>query len=270
MVRCLRTGVVRPKRGERGVGRYLRDRWSETTLPVNSFLIERPDGLVLFDAGQTALAAEPGHLPSWHPFLRLARFELTAADEAAAQLVELGLQPRDVRTVVLSHLHTDHAGGLAPFATAEVIVTRSEWERATGVRGRLRGYLPQHWPPGLQPRLVEFEPTPVGPFAGSLDLRGDGDLLLVPLPGHTPGHAGLLVRDEGRSWLLAGDAGHTASEVGVRFPEVETWAHGAGVTILASHDPTAESLLQNAPEPEQPLPPRIVGAASTPERRTTP
>ncbi len=243
---CVQTGAVRAKRGERGIGRYLWGGWSEEALPVNCFLIERADGLVLFDVGQTAAATLPGYLPKWHPFLRLARFELRPEDEAAAQLHGLGHATRDVRTVVLSHLHTDHVGGLASFAAAEVIVTRTEWARATGLAGRLRGYLPQHWPAGLEPRLVDFDGPALGPFRASHDLGRDGELVLLPTPGHTSGHAALLVRDRGRCLLLAGDLVHAAGDLARVAPEIDAWARRANVVVLAAHDRDARRLLSSA------------------------
>jgi glyoxylase-like metal-dependent hydrolase (beta-lactamase superfamily II) len=249
VVRCIQTGIVRPKRGHRGVQRYIRDRWSDDALPVNCFLVELPGGLVLFDTGQSALAARPGYLPRWHPFLRLSRFELGPADEVSRQIVDLGYSPADVRTVVLSHLHTDHIGGLPAFRASEVVVTRLEWERATGFRGALRGYLPQHWPQGLEPLLVEFEAAAIGPFAESHSLSPDGDLIMVPIPGHTPGHAGLLVQDDAGSMLLIGDASHTAAEYLASAPAVEEWALRDHVTVLASHDAGAAALAGGASEP---------------------
>jgi glyoxylase-like metal-dependent hydrolase (beta-lactamase superfamily II) len=158
-------------------------------------------------------------------------------------LSSFGIEPRQVRRVVLSHLHTDHVGGLQAFAGAEVFVSRLEWERATGLRGRIRGYLPQHWPPGLQPRLVDFDGEPIGPFLGSYDIAGDGRLLLVPTPGHTPGHAALLVRDREQSWLLAGDMAHTAAELEVAAPATAAWCKQERVTVLTSHDPAAPALV---------------------------
>jgi glyoxylase-like metal-dependent hydrolase (beta-lactamase superfamily II) len=201
-VRCYSTGRVRSKRAERGPRRYLPGGWSAETLPVHAFVVEHPAGLCIFDTGQTARAARPGYHPRWHPYLRLAQFELEAEDELAPQLRADGLDPDDVRWVALSHLHTDHVGGVADFRGAHVLVARREWERAQGIAGRLRGYLPQRWPPGLLPQLVDFEGPSVGSFPASHDVAGDGTLLLVPLPGHTPGHSGLLVE---RRVLLAGD-----------------------------------------------------------------
>lgn len=245
MLRCVQTGAVRTRQGERGIGRYLWNGWSEETLPVNCFLLERPDGLVLFDTGQTAAAALPGYLPWWHPFLRLARFELGPEDEAAAQLRALGHATRDVRAVVLSHLHTDHVGGLPSFVDAEVIVTRTEWARATGLAGRLRGYVPQHWPAGLEPRLVDFDGPAIGPFRASHDLDRDGELVILPTPGHTSGHAALLVRDEGRRLLLAGDLVHAADDLARAAPEIDAWARTEDVLVLAAHDRDARHLLSS-------------------------
>ena len=53
---------------------------------------------------------------------------------------------------------------------------RREWERATGIGGRVRGYLPQYWPRGLEPTLVDFDGGAVGPFRSSFDVAGDGRL----------------------------------------------------------------------------------------------
>jgi glyoxylase-like metal-dependent hydrolase (beta-lactamase superfamily II) len=240
---CFTTGQARLKAGERGVRRYLLDNWRDETIPVNVFLIEHPAGLCLFDAGQTARAAEPGYFPRWYPFFRLARFELGPQDEAAPQLERLGFKAQDVRWVVLSHLHTDHVGGLADFGTAEVVVSREEWQRATGVHGRLRGYLPQYWPAGLEPRLIDFSAPANGLPVASVDLAGDGRLVLVPTPGHTPGHMGLLVRAGDRSYLLGGDVVHSADELSTGAPWLQRLCERENAVLLATHDPGADQLV---------------------------
>lgn len=217
-IRCLTTGRVRGKRRLRGPARYLPGGWSSQTLPVQAFAVEHPEGICLFDTGQTFAATRPGYHPLWHPYLRLARFELEPEDEVSARV-----DPASVRWVVLSHLHTDHVGGVGAFAHADVLVSRVEWERATGIAGRLRGYIPQHWPKDVEPQLVEFSGPPAGPFPASHDVARDGSLLMVPLPGHTPGHAGLLV--DGRV-LLAGDASATPGDF----------------VVVGAHDPDAAKL----------------------------
>jgi glyoxylase-like metal-dependent hydrolase (beta-lactamase superfamily II) len=231
----LTTGVVRGKHARHGGRRYLPGGWSADTLPVNAFAVEHTAGLCLFDTGQSAAAARPGHLPRWHPFLRLARFELGPEDEAPAQLRRAGLDPAATRWVVLSHLHTDHAGGIGMFPDAEVLVSATEWRRATGIGGRLRGYTPGHWP-ALEPTLLDLSGPPVGPFSGSHDLAGDGTLLVVPTPGHTPGHVSLLVDTGSRRYLLAGDLVHDPAALGDVAPAIASWCMAGDVTVLTAHD----------------------------------
>jgi glyoxylase-like metal-dependent hydrolase (beta-lactamase superfamily II) len=235
-VHCISTGAVRLKRGRRGVRRYLRGGWRDAALPVNVFAVEHPQGVCLFDAGQTARAATSRYFPRWYPFFRLARFELGPHDEAASKLRRAGLSPDEVRWVILSHLHTDHAGGVGGFPRAEILVARTEWERARGLRGRVRGYLPQHWPHGFSPRLVDFAGGPLGPFVSSLDLAGDGRLMLVPTPGHTPGHVSLVVRAGESSYLLAGDLCESPAELPRAAPEIARFCEESGVVVLTSHD----------------------------------
>jgi len=245
-VRALTTGRVRQKRAGSALRRYLADDWAEASLPVHAFSIDHPQGLCLFDTGQTARAGEPGWFPAWYPFFRLARFELAADDEVAVQLARLGRAPEEVRLVVLSHLHTDHVGGLDAFADADVVVVREEWERATGIAGRLRGYLPQRWPATVRPRLVEFNGPPLGPFRATHDLLGDGRLLLVPTPGHTPSHASLLVRRDSGTVLLAGDFVHTAADLPAVAPDLAAWCEAEEVLLLTAHDDLVPSFVEQA------------------------
>jgi glyoxylase-like metal-dependent hydrolase (beta-lactamase superfamily II) len=194
---------------------------------VCAYAIEHPAGICLFDTGQSARAARHGYHQWWHPYLRLARFELSATGEAGAQL-----DATSVRWVVLSHLHTDHVGGLAAFASADVLVSRTEWERASGFTGKLRGYVPQHWPHSLQPCLVDFTGPPVGPFPASHDVAGDGTLVLVPTPGHTPGHLSMIVAGE---CFLGGDIAHTQAELARVAPTITQWCEREGLTVLLAH-----------------------------------
>jgi len=252
-IRCLRTGVVRERAGTRGARRYLWAEWRGEALPVNAFLVEHPAGLCLFDTGQTVRATVGGYFPRWQPFFRLARFELEADDEVDVQLGALGIAPRDIRWVVLSHLHTDHVGGLAAFRAAEVFVTRREWERAAGLRGKVRGYLPQYWPAGVQPRLLDLDTGGFGPFSGSHDLAGDGTLVIVATPGHTPGHASLLVRHENTSGLLGGDLAHTRADLARVAPDIGRYCSAHGVVYAGAHDWNAVDIGEAAAAPDIPI-----------------
>ncbi len=238
----LRSGVVRGKRNRHGPRRYLPGGWSDVVLPVQAFLVKHPEGACLFDAGASAATAP---LPGLHPYLRLARFELEPEDEIGSQL-----DGTPVRWLVLSHLHTDHVGSVGAFVTADVIVSRAEWEHGHGWRGRARGYVPQRWPDTVTPHLVEPAGPSLGPFRSTLDLAGDGRLVIVPLPGHTAGHLGLLVDTGPARLLLAGDVAHSAGELAATQPDVASWCASEGVTVLTTHDPAAPDLLARATERE--------------------
>jgi N-acyl homoserine lactone hydrolase len=108
--------------------------WTEP-LPIYAFLIEHPEGLIVVDTGETARVAERGYFPWWHPYFHFAVREwVQPEEEIGPQMRALGFDPRDVRWVLLTHLHTDHAGGLAHFPNAEHLLARREYHNATGAR----------------------------------------------------------------------------------------------------------------------------------------
>jgi glyoxylase-like metal-dependent hydrolase (beta-lactamase superfamily II) len=185
-------------------------RWSPR-LPIHLWVVEHPEGLIVVDTGETARATEAGYFPRWHPYFRLAVREwVTPDDEAGPAIRRLGLDPRDVRWVVMTHLHTDHAGGLEHFRGTEILIARTEFEHASGTAGKLRGYLPHRWPGWLDPTLVDFTPRPYGPFPESFTLTDAGDVHLVATRGHTPGHLSVVVEEDGeRVVFLAGDTSYT-------------------------------------------------------------
>ena len=217
-IHAIQTGTVAVTRswregvgnGKRRLVNTIRDReWTEP-LPIYAFAIEHPEAVIVVDTGECAAASEPGYFPSWHPGVRAFREWVEPEQEIGPQLERLGISPGDVRWLVMTHLHTDHAGGLHHFPDNEILVTRTELDFASGLRGRLRGYVANtHWPAWFRPTLLELEPEPLGPFPQSLRLTDAGDVTLVPVPGHTPGQIGVLVDEEDQIVFLAGDSSYT-------------------------------------------------------------
>lgn len=235
--------------------------------PINVYVIEHRDGLVLFDTGQDrAAVTDPGYFPSSPTGLvysRIARFDIGEDETLPVQLARLGYRIGDVDKVVISHLHQDHIGGLPDLGHAEIFVGRSEWESLARPLPEVRGLLPSRIDlPGLQWRLLDFEPLAdpeLAPFTTGLDLFDDGALTLLPTPGHTPGSLSMLVRRPGRRPLLmVGDLTYDADLLAAgKLPGLGNKRQMAravsdvnalrerlpGLTVLAAHDPKAATLL---------------------------
>lgn len=138
--------------------------------------------------------------------IQVAGFQLHAALTAARQIERLGWSLADVTDIVLTHADPDHVGGLADFPHATVHVAAEEYNSLE--RGHWR-YRPAQF--AHQPRWA-IEPASAtaqdwfGLAARPLNLRLGGDVLLIPLPGHTQGHCGVAVRQAERWVLHVGDA----------------------------------------------------------------
>jgi N-acyl homoserine lactone hydrolase len=190
--------------------RTLLDRRWTAPLPIYAWLIEHPEGLIVVDTGETAAVSDPGYFPRWHPYFKLGVREwVNPEDEVGPKLRALGFSPDDVRWVVMTHLHTDHAGGLGHFPRSEILVSRPELENASGFLGKVRGFLPHRWPSWFSPRPFEPSDESLGPFPRSLRLTDVGDVGIVATPGHTKGHCSVILEEGPRSIFFAGDASYT-------------------------------------------------------------
>ncbi|MGO9558902.1 MAG: N-acyl homoserine lactonase family protein [Acidimicrobiales bacterium] len=217
-IHAIQTGTVAVKarqregvgRGQARLARTLIDRhWTEP-LPIFAWVIEHPEGLIVVDTGETSHVADRGYFPWWQPYFKLGVREWVAADhEIGPRIKALGLFPDDVRWVIMTHLHTDHAGGLGHFPNSEILVHRPEFENASGLMGKARGFLPHRWPPWFAPRLFDLEPEPFGSFPQSLRVTEAGDVRIVATHGHTRAHVSVVLDEGPWSVFFAGDSSYT-------------------------------------------------------------
>ena len=249
-------------------------RWTAPR-PINVYVIEHRDGLVLFDTGQDrASVTDPNYFPTGLvglAYSRLARFAIGERQTLTAQLAALGHDAAEVTTVVLSHLHQDHIGGIAELPGAEIVVSATDWAKVGRRGAELDGVLSDRIRlPGVRFRPLgtgEFHSMPdtdaaIAPFAAAYDLRGDGSLLVLSTPGHTPGSLSMLVRQTGMPpLLLVGDLTYDVSLLaGEHVPGVgaraglrastravnEMRRRHPDLVVLAAHDPAAAGLLAAA------------------------
>jgi N-acyl homoserine lactone hydrolase len=191
--------------------------WIEA--PINVFVLEHPEGLILFDAGlDAAVQTNPRYVDSaiGRFFMhRLFRLNRQPEETLTNKLAGLGFDALDVRKVVVSHLHFDHVGGIAEVPLADLLVSRDEWAQLSGPHPERDFIFREHIErPEARWRLVDFEPAEdplCTPFDGCYDVMNDGSIVLVPTPGHTPGSLSALVRVEGKPpILLVGDLTYQA------------------------------------------------------------
>lgn len=263
-IHAIRTGSVAIKASQRvgkGVGQIGRQihilsdkEWTEP-LPIYAWVIEHPEGLIVIDTGETARTAEHGYFPAWHPYFKLAvRMSVQPDDEIGPRLRALGIKPDDVRWVILTHMHTDHTGGLEHFPKAEILVDRGEYEAAKSLVGRINGFLPAHWPEWFRPRLVDFTPQAFGTFPASFALTKANDVFLVSTKGHTPNHLSVVLQEEGTSIFFAGDISYTqqlmvdqvmdgvspnANVARQTLARIHNYVQTTPTVYLPSHDPSA-------------------------------
>ena len=160
----------------------------------------------------------------------------------------------------MTHLHTDHAGGLHHFPKVEILVSRTEYQQATGMAGLIRGYLPNRWPTWFAPHLIDFAPETFGSFSSSYSLTQAGDVVLVPTMGHTARHLSVITKDGNESIFLEGDTSYTqqllldgvvdgvseSDEVAQQtIQRIQNYLHSILTIYLPSHDPEAVTRLTN-------------------------
>jgi N-acyl homoserine lactone hydrolase len=159
-------------------------------IPVPGYLIQTDEGKnILIDTGLPERFIEnPPSVPGF-------TIKMRAQDYIVQRLATIGLTPSDINQVIITHFDADHAGNLAPFYHAEMIVQRRQYEAAKAGNPRFAGVRDQWDNPAIRYRFVDGDTT----VALGIEL--------VETSGHAPGHQSVLVRlPETGPVLLAIDA----------------------------------------------------------------
>jgi len=219
-------------------------------LPIRVAVIEHPEGVFLVDTGLDSAVNDPNYFPGRlvNRYIQTQfRFDIRPHEEIHHQLTNHQLTPA---TIILTHLHFDHIGGLRFFPNIPVLLHRQEWEHPFGA-------LPKLYPPGFKPTLLDLD-TGEGPFQKARTLTADKSLVLVHTPGHTPGHCSVLLKTDTTHILLAGDVCYDKTQLengrfaanlanykkaAQTYAAIKEYSRLHPLLFVPAHDPEAQAIL---------------------------
>lgn len=182
-------------------------RWAEPK-PLLSWVIEHPEGLIVIDSNERAGSKDLGSYlacadPATQFFItRNFSVHVERENELGAQLSTLGLASKDVRWLLQTHLHFDHADGFDFFPDSEIIVARAELE---GQQAMPQGAIRCLYPAEFNPVALDYNAQNYDAFPAYYALTQAEDVIIVPTPGHSYGHQSVLLRDNDQTFFFAGD-----------------------------------------------------------------
>lgn len=202
----------------------------ERTLVVNCYLIRNADQYMLWDAGLSKDLIGISYTEG--------AFTVSMKRSLVDQLAELTLSPEDINLAAVSHYHFDHTSQLADFPDATLLIGAADWDVVKAAQEPNQLVDPRPFTPWLGE-----DAAPVTAIAQDHDVFGDGSVLIKAMPGHTPGHASLLVRlPEKGDILLTGDLYHFEEQVTNRgVPQFNT-NRADTLASMARFDAIAKSL----------------------------
>lgn len=186
---------------------------TKVDIPYYAYLVQHDKGNLLFDTGaHPSLAVDP--VSRLGPAADAFQVLMQPGEDVLGALGSIDVAPADITHVVQSHLHYDHAGGIEFFPHAKMYVQRSE--------------LPFAWWPPVYQRAVyvraDFDhPVTWVELRGKHDVFGDDRVIIIPTPGHTPGHQSLLVHLDGETVILGGDAAYSPQKMRDRLLPGMLW-----------------------------------------------
>jgi glyoxylase-like metal-dependent hydrolase (beta-lactamase superfamily II) len=217
-------------------------------IPVTFFLIKHGNDWVAYDTGNNAMVAKDP-VGYWsEPVVKAYTPVMKDYEEFQVQIKKLGITPKDIKAVIISHGHLDHAGAIDNFKGTNVPIYMQKKEldeiNKAIASGQKTAYIPDDFKVMKELNIKTFE--------GILDLFGDQTLVAFPTPGHTPGHQSLMVKlGGGKKMILCSDAGYTLENVMEAIPPGLAWdipqsleglyifkvMKFLGAEIVPSHDP---------------------------------
>ena len=207
-----------------------------TRLASSCYLVRHGNSVMLWDTGLPTqlLGVTPGSEEAI-----TATLDVSLVD----QLARIGIGPDDVDHVGVSHYHFDHTGQAADFPAATLLIGAEDWKAVREERPGIPASALDPWRIGG---------ATVKPVTGDHDVYGDGRVMLITLPGHTPGHYGLLIRLDSGPLLLSGDVAHFDANLetdGVpsfntdradslaSLDRFKRMAENLGATVVLQHEP---------------------------------
>jgi N-acyl homoserine lactone hydrolase len=218
----------------------------------NCYLIQHAQGLMMWDSGFTdALAASPDGMAGARGMTMRRRKTL------ASQLAEIGVTPAQVSRVAFSHTHSDHVGNANLFTAATLYIQQPEYDAAFGPEATSKfNFAPANYD--------KLRANPVVKLRGDHDVFGDGSVVILSTPGHTPGHQSLLVRLPRRGpVVLSGDLVHFRSNWDNRrvptfnfdqaqsrqsLDKIAGILHAERAELWINHDSTQSAGIAHAPD----------------------